>query len=142
MLISTIYLHYVLDLWIEKVMKPRMRGFVHYVRYLDDFVLCFEYKGDANRFKSVLEKRLEKFSLELEQSKTKLLEFGRFADNGGRKKVETFNFLGFTFYCTKNLPGRFKLGLKTEKSRLNRSCAKKKYALDTDLYVNKGKGLM
>ena len=128
-LISNIYLHYVLDLWIEKVVKPRMRGFVHYVRYLDDFVLCFEYKDDANRFRSALEKRLEKFSLALEQSKTKLLEFGRFADKRGQKKVETFNFLGFTFYCTKNLRGRFKLGVKTEKSRLNRSCAKMKETL-------------
>ena len=126
-----IYLHYVLDLWIDKVVKPRMQGYVYYTRYLDDFVLCFEYKSDANRFRSVLSKRLEKFCLSLELTKTKLLEFGRFAERGKetKGKAETFNFLGFTFYCTKNRKGGFKVGMKTEKSRLRRSCAKMKEIL-------------
>jgi RNA-directed DNA polymerase len=128
-LISNIYLHYVLDIWIERVIKPRMKGYVHYVRYLDDFVLCFENKADANRFRAVLIKRLEKFSLALEPTKTKLLEFGRFARERRGGKVETFNFLGFTFYCSKNLKGGFKLGIKTEKSRLNRSRIKMKERL-------------
>lgn len=130
-LISNIYLHYVLDVWIEKVVRPRMRGYMYYTRYLDDFVLCFQYESDANRFRSVLNKRLEKFSLSLEPLKTKLLEFGRYADkrkNSG-KKGKTFNFLGFTFYCTKNRKGGFKVGMKTEKSRLRRSCAKIKEML-------------
>lgn len=130
-LISNIYLHYVLDLWIEKVVRPKMRGYIYYTRYLDDFVLCFQYRSDAHRFRNVLSKRLEKFSLSLEPSKTKLLEFGRYAETGkdSRKKGKTFNFLGFTFYCTKNRKGGFKVGMKTEKSRLHRACAKVKELL-------------
>ncbi|MBA3537101.1 MAG: hypothetical protein H0T84_10910 [Tatlockia sp.] len=129
-LISNLYLHYVLDLWIDKAVKPRMQGYIYYVRYLDDFVLCFEYRSDANRFRRVLEKRLEKFSLTVEPSKTKLIEFGRFAGNNRKgKKAETFNFLGFTFYCTKNRKGKFRLGMKTEESRLRRSCSKMKEVL-------------
>jgi len=136
-LISNLYLHYVLDLWIEKVVKPRLKGYVYYVRYLDDFVLCFEHKSDAERFKEALSQRLNKFSLSLEPTKTKLIKFGRFAGKAGRKdkdgsirfKPESFNFLGFTFYCTKNQKGNFKVGMKTEKSRLNRSCNKIKEIL-------------
>lgn len=136
-LISNLYLHYVLDLWIEKVVKPRLKGYVYYVRYLDDFVLCFEHKNDATRFRVALSSRLNKFSLSLEPTKTKLIKFGRFAGKSGIKdkngsirfKPETFNFLGFTFFCTKNQRGNFKVGMKTEKSRLNRSCNKMKEIL-------------
>ncbi len=77
-LISNLYLHYVLDLWIEKVVKPRLKGYVYYVRYLDDFVLCFEHKSDAIRFRAAYPSRLKKFSLSLEPSKTKIIKFGRF----------------------------------------------------------------
>ena len=123
-LISNMYLHYVLDLWIEKVVKPRMQGEVYYVRYLDDFILCFQYHEDAKRFQSVIENRLKKFSLFLEPSKTQLVRFGRFAQknkeiDGG--KPETLYFLGFTLYCGVNRNGKFKLGWKTEKTRLRRS---------------------
>lgn len=64
-LISNIYLHYVLDLWIEKVVKPRLQGEVYYIRYLDDFVLYFQYKNDAVKFRDILARRLERFSLTL-----------------------------------------------------------------------------
>jgi RNA-directed DNA polymerase len=134
-LISNIYLHYVLDLWIEKVVKPRMKGEVYYIRYLDDFVLCFQYHADAVRFRDVLVKRLEKFSLQLEPSKTRLVEFGRFAEKWAKtkgKKLETIYFLGFTLYCSKNRLGRYKVGMKTEKSRLKRSYAKMKRVLRRD----------
>ncbi len=70
-------------------------------------------------------KRLGKFGLTLEPSKTKLVEFGRFAQRHaakhGRKRPETIYFLGFTLYCTRNLKGKFKVGMRTEKSRLRRS---------------------
>ncbi|MEE9903806.1 MAG: hypothetical protein K4305_00015 [Chlorobium sp.] len=71
-LLSNLYLHYVLDLWFEKAIKPRMEGEVYLVRYLDDFVVCFQYRSDAVRFQEVLTKRLQKFALTLEPSKTKL----------------------------------------------------------------------
>jgi len=119
-LLSNIYLHYVLDLWFERVVKPRLRGEAM-VRYIDDFVLCFQFRSDALRAQEALAKRLRKFSLNLEPTKTKLVEFGRFAhlhaSKRGRKRPETIYFLGFTLYCTRNLKGNFGIGMRTEKSR-------------------------
>ena len=128
MLLSNLYLHYVLDIWFEQVVKPRLRGEAYLVRYIDDFVVCFQYREDAIRFQEVLSKRLSKFSLALEPTKTKLVEFGRFAaryaSKRGRKRPETICFLGFTLYCTRNRKGNFKIGFRTEKkSRLRRSIA-------------------
>lgn len=124
-LLSNVYLHYVLDLWFERVVKPRLQGEAYLVRYIDDFVLCFQYRADALRVQEALCKRLGKFGLTLEPTKTKLVEFGRFAQHyaakRGRKRPETIYFLGFTLYCTRNLKGNFKVGMRTEKSRLRRS---------------------
>lgn len=126
-LLSNLYLHYVLDIWFEQIVKPRLRGEAYLVRYIDDFVVCFQYREDAIRFQTVLQKRLEKFSLALEPTKTKLVEFGRFADlyasKRGRKRPETIYFLGFTLFCSRNRKGNFKVGFRTEKSRLRRSIA-------------------
>ncbi len=118
-LLSNIYLHYVLDLWFEKVVKPRMKGEAYLIRYLDDFIVCFQYRADAIRFREILPKRLGKFSLILEQTKTKLVEFGRFASNHA-DKPETVYFLGFTHFCTRNRKGNFIVGRKTEKTRHRR----------------------
>lgn len=126
-LLSNLYLHYVLDLWFERVVRPCLQGEAYMIRYIDDFVLCFQYRSDALRVRGVLDKRLEKFGLALEPSKTKLVEFGRFAQRHapmrGRRRPETIYFLGFTLYCTRNLKGNFKVGMRTEKSRLQRSLA-------------------
>ncbi|WP_251028235.1 reverse transcriptase domain-containing protein [Bacillus sp. ISL-40] len=72
LLLSNIYLHYVLDLWFEKAIKPRLKGESYLIRYIDDFVVCFQYRSDAIRFGKVLVKRLRKYSLELEPNKTRL----------------------------------------------------------------------
>ena len=124
-LLSNVYLHYVLDLWFERVAKPRLRGEAYLVRYIDDFVMCFQYRKDALRVQDALRNRLGKFGLTLEPTKTKLVEFGRFAQRHaskhGRKRPETIYFLGFTLYCTRNQKGNFKVGMRTEKSRLRRS---------------------
>jgi RNA-directed DNA polymerase len=124
-LLSNVYLHYVLDLWFERVVKPRLRGEACIVRYIDDFVLCFQYRADALRAQEALAKRLRKFSLTLEPKKTKLVEFGRFAhrhaSKRGRKRPETIYFLGFTLYCTRNQKGNFRIGMRTEKTRLRRA---------------------
>src|SRR6266581_208340 len=124
-LLSNLYLHYVLDLWFERVVKPRLRGEACMVRYIDDFVLCFQYRADALRVQEALAKRLRRFSLTLESTKTKLVEFGRYAQRHagkrGRKRPETIYFLGFTLYCTRNQKGNFRVGLRTEKSRLRRA---------------------
>jgi group II intron reverse transcriptase/maturase len=124
-LLSNLYLHYVLDLWFERVVKPRLQGEAYLVRYIDDFVMCFQYRADALRVQQVLSKRLGKFGLTLETTKTKLVEFGRFAQRHagkhGRKRPETIYFLGFTLYCTRNLKGNFRIGMRTERSRLRRT---------------------
>src|SRR5437588_261679 len=124
-LLSNLYLHYVLDLWFERVVKGRLRGEARLVRYIDDFVICFQYRSDAIRVREALRLRLGKFGLTLEPTKTKLVEFGRFAQRHagkrGRNRPETIYFLGLTLYCTQNRKGNFKVGMRTEKSRLRRS---------------------
>jgi RNA-directed DNA polymerase len=124
-LLSNLYLHHVLDLWFERVVKGRLRGEARLVRYIDDFVICFQYRSDALRVQNALSLRLRKFSLTLEPTKTKLVEFGRFAQRHagkrGRSRPETISFLGLTLYCTRNRQGNFKVGMRTDKSRLRRS---------------------
>src|SRR5262249_37764030 len=124
-LLSNVYLHYVLDLWFERVVKPRLRGEAYLVRYIDDLVLCFQYRADALRVQDALRHRLGKCGLTLEPTKTKLVEFGRFAQKHagkrGRNHPETIYFLGLTLYCTRNRKGNFQVGMRTEKSRLRRS---------------------
>jgi len=126
-LLSNVYLHYVLDLWFEKVVKPRLKGEAYLIRYIDDFIVCFQYRVDAKRFHEALKKRLEKFALTLEPNKTRLVEFGRFATKHAQergKKLDTIYFLGFTHFCTRNRKGNFMVGRKTEKTRLKRSIIK------------------
>jgi RNA-directed DNA polymerase len=124
-LLSNLYLHYVLDLWFDRVVKTHLRGEAYMIRYIDDFVICFQYRSDALRVQEALHKRLDKFGLVMEPTKTRLVEFGRFAQRHapkrGRRRPETIYFLGFTLYCTHNLKGNFKVGMRTEKSRLRRS---------------------
>jgi group II intron reverse transcriptase/maturase len=123
-LLANVYLHEVLDLWVEEVVKPRMRGEITLCRFADDFVVCFQYRDDAERFQQVLSKRFAKYGLALHPEKTRLMGFGRFAFNGcrkkGRRKPETFDFLGFTFYCGRNQEGKFTVKLKTKSKRLGR----------------------
>lgn len=121
-LLSNVYLHYALDLWFEKVFRKTCRGEAYYFRYADDFLACFQYQEEAERFLKELEGRLGKFRLEIERSKTQLIKFGRFAaGNAARegRKPETFNFLGFTHYCGTTRKGSFKVKRKTsgKKSR-------------------------
>ena len=118
--LANIYLHYVLDLWFKKVVKKHTRGFVSIVRYADDYVICAQYKDEAEAVLDVLTKRLGKFSLSLAEDKTKLIRFGRFAEAKARrqgKKAETFDFLGFTHYNDKDRKGGFKIGRKTARKK-------------------------
>jgi RNA-directed DNA polymerase len=116
-----------LDPWFEKVVKPRLKGESYLIRYIDDFVVCFQYRADAIKFCEALENRLSKFSLSIETNKTRFVEFGRFSSKHAKekgKKMETIYFLGFTHFCTRNRKGNFMVGRKTEKSRLKRSIQK------------------
>ena len=123
-LMSNIYMHYVLDIWFDKVVKPRLKGEAYLVRYIDDFVVCFQFKGDADRFVKALHSRLGKFDLQLEPSKTRLIQFGRFTVRDCKlsgKRAKTFDFLGFTFYHLHSTKGNYLVGLKTTKKKLNMS---------------------
>jgi RNA-directed DNA polymerase len=97
-LLSNVYLHYALDLWFERVAKPRLRVEAYLVRYIDDFVVCFQFREDALRLQEALRKRLGKFGLTLEPTKTKLVEFGQYAhrhaSRHNRKRPETIYFSG------------------------------------------------
>ncbi len=124
-MLANIYLHEVLDAWVEKVVKPRMTGQVFLCRYADDFVACFQKIVDAKRFYVVLAKRCAKFGLALHPEKTRLIKFGRFALQDQQKgKPKTFQFLGFTFYCATTMKKKFIVNLKTAAKRLKRSLTK------------------
>ena len=102
-ILANIYLHYVLDNWFDVIVKRQCKGESYLIRYCDDFVCCFQNRYEAEVFKQRLEERFGKYGLELAEEKTKILEFGRFARQNrkarGEGKPDTFDFLGFTFYC-------------------------------------------
>ena len=112
-LLSNVYLHYVLDLWFERVVKPRLRGEAYVVRYIDDFVLCFQYREDALRVQDALCKRLAKFGLTLEAKKTKLVNLVALR-RSGRASVAVNVRKRFTFSdsrCTAPAIGKATFGL-------------------------------
>jgi RNA-directed DNA polymerase len=124
-LLANIYLHYVLDAWFEEEVKPRLRGEAHEVRFADDFIFCFQYRGDAERVLEVLTKRFAKYGLTLHPEKTRLIEFGREAlakseEEKGRRPA-TFDFLGFTHICKRSRRGYFTIHVRTMRKRLRRS---------------------
>ena len=110
-LLANVYLHYVLDLWVDWWRSQPGRGDVIIVRWADDFIVGFETEQDACQFLAELRERFAKFGLELHSDKTRLIEFGRHADWKRRKrglgKPETFDFLGLTHICAKGKRGRF-----------------------------------
>ncbi|SMC41334.1 group II intron reverse transcriptase/maturase [Sporomusa malonica] len=120
--LANVYLHYVLDLWFTVKIKKESRGEAYLVRYADDFVCFFQYQTDAESFYGKLIDRLKKFNLEIAKEKTKVIEFGRFsADNRARReesKPNTFDFLGFTHYCSKSKTGKFRVKRKTSRKKM------------------------
>jgi RNA-directed DNA polymerase len=129
-ILANIYLHYVLDLWFEKVIKPKCKGDAHMVRYADDYVCCFQYKDDASGFYEALQSRLGKFNLSIATEKTKIISFGRFAEERcakrGVKKPDTFDFLGFTHYCSKSRNGKFRVKRRTSRKKYKTALLKMK----------------
>jgi group II intron reverse transcriptase/maturase len=126
-LLSNVYLHYALDLWFGRRVRKQCRGQAYYFRFADDFVACFQYKGDAAHFRQKLGERVQEFALELAEDKTRCIEFGRFAREDARKRGEKpkeFTFLGFTHYCGKTKQGYFKVKRRTSRKRLGQSLRK------------------
>jgi len=126
-LLANIYLHYVFDTWAQHWRKHHARGDVIMVRYADDSVLGFQYEGEAKRFLEAMKERFAKFGLTLHPQKTRLIEFGQYAEqrrkNRGLGKPETFDFLGFTHCCSKTRQGYFKILRLTIKKRLRATLA-------------------
>ena len=124
-ILANIYMHYVLVWWFKEIVVPKQKGYAGIVVYADDFVCCFQYKEEAKQFYEWLKHRMEHFGLELEEEKSRLIEFGRFAEENCRKrgtKPETFNFLGFTHYCSKSKNGKFRVKRKTSRKKFARKC--------------------
>jgi group II intron reverse transcriptase/maturase len=124
-ILANVYLHYVLDLWFEVRVKRECKGYAYLIRYCDDFVCCFQNKWEAEKFYANLIERFAKFGLEVAPDKTKILEFGRFAKKNrelrGEGKPETFDFLGFTFYCgTDSWKKFFRCRVKSSRRRMRR----------------------
>lgn len=111
-ILANVYLHYVLDLWFEKYVKTQLKGEAYLVRYADDFLIMFQYEEEAKKVHEMLIERLEKFKLEMEKDKTKIIPFGRFKGTN-----ETFDFLGFMHYNGKTKTGKYTVGHKISRKK-------------------------
>lgn len=123
-LLANVFLHYVLDKWVLRWQSKEADDAMFFVRYADDFILGFKLERDAQKMLAALKERMAKYGLALNEDKTRLIEFGRFAaDNRsrrGERRPETFDFLGFTHYCSRTRKGRFMVKRKTQGKRLRR----------------------
>jgi RNA-directed DNA polymerase len=115
--LSNVYLHYVLDLWFEKVIKPQCRGEACLLRYADDYICAFESQAEAERFYAALGPRLEKFGLTLAAEKTRILLFHRHQPPGQGR----FEFLGLEFYWGRDRAGKAHLKRRTARAKLRAS---------------------
>jgi RNA-directed DNA polymerase len=121
-LLANVFLHYVLDLWVNRWRRTRTRDRVIVVRYCDDFVMGFQSAADARRMLDELSQRLRKFELALHDDKTRLIPFGSLMATDRRRqglpRLPTFAFLGFTHYGAWSREGRFVVKRRTQGSRL------------------------
>lgn len=126
-LLANIYLHYVFDTWAHHWREHHARGDVIMVRYADDSVIGFQHEEEAKRFLEAMRERFAQFGLSLHPQKTRLIEFGRYAEQRRRKRgmgrPETFDFLGFTHCCSKTRQGGFKILRLTIKKRMRATLA-------------------
>ena len=121
-ILANLYLHYVVDLWFEKVMRKRYNGKAYMVRYADDMVFCFENEETAREFYEDLVERLNRFNLEISEEKTKIIPFGKRALEN--KTSKTFDFLGMTHYMGRNRNGSPRVKRKTSKKKYKASIYK------------------
>ena len=109
-MLANIYMHHVLTLWFKLVVQRKMQGECFLVNFADDFVAGFQYKWEAENYYKLLKERMEKFGLQLEDSKSRLLQSGAYIARAKQKsgeciRLQTFDFLGFTFYCGRSRKG-------------------------------------
>jgi RNA-directed DNA polymerase len=117
--LANIYLHYVLDLWFEKIVKPDCDGDVLLMRFADDYVCCFQYHRDLQKLRRAIDDRLAKFNLELSKEKTRVIEFTRFETENSN----TFTFLGFEFRWGKSRKGKPLVKMRTAKKKFQMALA-------------------
>ena len=116
-ILANVYLHYALDLWFERVVKPRCAGQAILIRYADDYVCAFQYRHDAERFYRVMPQRLEKFGLQVAPEKTRILRFSRFRPGLNRR----FAFLGFELYWNRDRRGDLRVMKRTARKKLQQA---------------------
>ncbi len=124
-MLANIFLHYVLDLWFEKRVKPSVQGHCHMVRYADDFVCMVQNRQTAGRIEVLLRERFAKFGLTLHPDKTRTISFGRYERENARRqgrKSNTFDFPGFTHFCSISRKGRFLPGRRTSRRKFSKAC--------------------
>ena len=141
-LLSNIYLHYVLDSWYARDIRPHCRGGSRYIRFADDFLVCFQYQSDATGFMPRLQRQMHHHGLRLAEDKTQRIAFGRKARFNAAKvgtKPATFTFLGFTHYCGKTRMGSFKLKRRTSRKKMGQSLKEfGEWARRARCYLRKG----
>ncbi len=128
-LLANVFLHYVLDEWFEKEVKPFMKGQCNLVRYCDDLVILVQYKTDAEEIMVRMQQRFQAYGLELHPEKTNVKSFGRYEKENAKKqkrRLNTFDFLGFTHYCGVSRKGKFKICRKTTSKKFRQACRKMK----------------
>ena len=130
-ILANVYLHYALDQWFERVVKPRCSGQAIIIRYADDYVCAFQYRGEAQRFYRELSKRLEKFGLELAADKTRLMRFSRFHPGLRRR----FAFLGFELYWQRDRQGELRVMKRTARKTLRRAKQRIKEWIKTNRHL-------
>ncbi len=117
-ILANVYLHYVLDLWFEEIVKKNCQGKAMICRYADDWVCAFQLRDDAERFYRVLPKRLERFNLEVAPEKTRIIRFSRFHPSMERR----FTFLGFELYWFIDHNGEKRVMRRTARIKLLGAC--------------------
>ncbi len=122
-ILANVYLHYVFDLWVPRWRLTKASGDMIVTRYADDSIVGFQHEHEVRAFLDDLRERMRKFELALHPDKTRLIRFGRYAvkqrENLGEGKPETYDFLGFTHFCTRSRKwGSFVIGRKTIKKRM------------------------
>jgi group II intron reverse transcriptase/maturase len=139
-LLANVFLHYVLDLWIHDWRKRHAEGEVVIVRYADDFVIGFREESDARRCLADLRERFARFDLELHPEKTRLIEFGRYAEERRERRgdgpPETFDFLGFTHISGKTRRGDFTILRKTARKKFHAKLADLKAKLKRKMHAD------
>lgn len=137
-LLANVFLHYVLDDWFEKIVKPNSKGYCEVIRYADDFICVVQFKETAVAIEKGIKERFAGFGLEIHPEKSKRISFGRYEQTNAQnqnRQTNTFDFLGITHYCDISRKGNFKIGRKTSNKKFIKKCK------DLTIWVKKMRNL-